>query len=675
MRLSPEAAKLRARNSYAALRPYFGENSEPLPFSRITRPIVEFDDTGKAFDFWRGTQWFYGSPGGIVHAANQVAEFTGVKHAFHPPLSVGIKEDSLFYEFAPKLDAATGKNLMCAPEIKDLAPGFIYDVPLNQASTLIIFGLGLAHHVEALVDHYKIGTLILADGDLCSWGAALIAQDWQRLVKKITRRGIHFKLIYHPSPQMLGMAVINTVRHSSTAAIIGARMFLHHSAGEMGVIKQVMPTVGHLMGVIAGYFADEFRQVCQARENLGKTIRVMTRPAPLLPQDRLAVCVGSGPSLAKSFDLLRRIRDRVTLISCGTGFDPLVDAGFTPDAHVELETHPVSRWFYTRLQDLKVPVFLPVSFDPGSVDKFNDPIFFARESSTNTQLLQPHVSEVPNAFATVGNVGPALAVYLGFRHIAMLGMDCGYRPGDASHADYHVKGSAYDKDSADIAAQTKTLMDGIEIYDESIQKALTATHGAVQMKINSIDGHPLLASPVFMFALSTHCKLVETNPDRRLYQIGHGAVVLGATNAKPEDWTPPPAVKVESVAELVDRTKLRQDLQPIYEESLLECTRAVCDIVAGAYVYYTRPFGHVVDFIHADQAYITSTEKFGVKGPRGAAASMVRGTPGTYARAIMERAMLLPESERAAWVTAGAKLLIEMNQRIADLCSETFARG
>jgi hypothetical protein len=659
----------KVKDSLRALKHHWSKFSlKPAP-SDLKWPAIQYDAFGVAQNFQHGVGVFYGPDGGQAYSAKQVAIFTKDPDCFHPQVSVSLKEDSLFCEFADRLDAKMGDKHMREPMITR-EPGRHFNVPINHAPILVIFGVGLGHHILPLIDFYEISMLIICETDPTVLAACLAAQDWRRIVDKCKRRGIVLKMIYRPSGEKAAYDVMNTIRDSAAPGLVGARIFQHYFAYEQGVLRNVWKQTVGLLNTIAGYFVDEFRQCLQVRKNLIAGNAVLTRVAPPLPYNHVAVVVGSGPSLDLAWDLLASIRDRVYLISCGSALAPLRARGYTPDIHVEMETHPSSGDVVSFIDDREiydnVPLIAPASGYPKAIEQFKHRYLFARETSCSTMLFDGAAAEVRHAFARVGNGGAALAFHLGFQHVVMLGMDTGYRRSGNTHAaaTVHKEQKMLDLD--------KDTYAGIE--SEDLIRDLKSGAQDAPFQMVSIDGEPLYADPLFAFSKSSFVQLVLHWPDRKLYQVGAGAKIDGAAaNVLPHTFTLPTAVKVLSVEHILSRANPIDDLAKSYQTGMDRAAKTSGEITRKTANIFDREYYTPVDFVQAVQTFYDLTREYLNDGPEGGGIGLVRSTSMTFARGIMERAMLLDDPDaQMQYLREGTKVLVDMIVETSERIEREF---
>jgi len=301
-----------------------------------------------------------------------------------------------------------------------------------------------------------------------------------------------------------------------------------------------------------------------------------------------------------------------------------------------------------------VPLIAPASGYPKAISQFKRRYLFARETSCSTMLFDGQAAEVRHAFARVGNGGAALAFFLGFQNVIMLGMDTGYRRGGKTHAaaTVHKEQKMLDLD--------KDAYDGIQ--DEFLLKSLQDIEGNATFQMASIDGNPIYADALFAFSKSSFVQLVMHWPDRKLHQVGIGAWIDGAaSNARPEHFTLPASARVLSVEHILSRANPVVDLAPIYAKGMRRAAKTSQAIAKRTHDILDSPIESPVEYVQAIQRFYDLTQEHLNDGPEGGGVGLVRSTSLTFARGIMERAMLLEDpNAQMVYIREGVQVLIDL---------------
>jgi hypothetical protein len=213
---------------------------------------------------------------------------------------------------------------------------------------------------------------------------------------------------------------------------------------------------------------------------------------------------------------------------------------------------------------------------PGITKLFKNTILYLRANVAATDLFYDLGQELPHSLPRVGNAAAALAVFLGIENVYMLGMDNGYREGEASHARGTIYETAIsDKQNDDLAEQ----FDGIAPH---LVETIVDPRSRAKVAVKSIlEGQLVYMDQLFSMALNQFIELAARNPTQRIYQIGYGAYIDGAVNLLPEQFDPSSVPTMpkpfkdllgESLADI-------NQVYPIYKSNILKATQILSMLV------------------------------------------------------------------------------------------------
>ncbi|MBL0687238.1 MAG: motility associated factor glycosyltransferase family protein [Sulfurospirillum sp.] len=158
----------------------------------------------------------------------------------------------------------------------------------------------------------------------------------------------------------------------------------------------------------------------------------------------IAIIVSTGPSLHKQLDLLKEIKDYVTIISVDASMPILEKHNIKPDFVVSMERVEMTSIFYkkTSKEFQKDINFISVSLQHKS-------IFKAINNGTTVLVMRPfhynayfQLDDYGYICAGMGcaNMAHELTVYMGFKHAVFIGQDLAYGKDGSSHSKNHVLG-------------------------------------------------------------------------------------------------------------------------------------------------------------------------------------------------------------------------------------------
>jgi hypothetical protein len=310
--------------------------------------------------------------------------------------------------------------------------------PSGNPTFLIVFGLGLGHHVMELVRRTEARWLVIVEPTLELIKHSFQALDWAALIEELEARDGAVYLVTDPDPAKMVAGIVAQVGKHGVPFIDGAWVFTHYPLWSFAEARTKLHQAVQYAFVNRGFFEDEITMMSNAVANFTAAPHWLIEGKPRLQRPETAVIVGAGPSLDESLATLHRIRDRVVLFSGGTSLRPLLRNGLVPDFHCELENIPLVVDVLKEAGkhgDLsQIRLIASATVDPRVPPMFREALFYFRDSVSSTMLLAHGLRVLQGAAPTCVNTAMAAAISLGFTEIALMGTDCGTRVGGRDHA-------------------------------------------------------------------------------------------------------------------------------------------------------------------------------------------------------------------------------------------------
>jgi len=308
----------------------------------------------------------------------------------------------------------------------------------RTAFHLIVLGIGLGQHMEALLEDVQPRNLIVVEPNFEFLYQSLFTFDWSDVVGPIIEDGGAIHLLTDSDSNVLISEVRRIYTEYGRASIDGLTVYRHYEKPTFDAVERFLTTEGDKLFSGLGFFEDEINMIANTYNNL-KGGREKVFYAHSEQQDFPAFVVGSGPSLDGSIEVIKANKDKAVIVSCGTALLPLLRAGITPDFHVELERskyqmeipHAVAQEF-----DLSgVCLIGSTTLVPGVREVFEKRVFYFRHLLSSFPAFS---GELRNCLRypspTVGNTGVSFAQDIGFRQTYFFGMDLGFVDPDAHHS-------------------------------------------------------------------------------------------------------------------------------------------------------------------------------------------------------------------------------------------------
>lgn len=216
-------------------------------------------------------------------------------------------------------------------------------------------------------------------------------------------------------------------------------------------------------------------------------------------KDRLkghtAVVVGSGPSLEKDIENLRKIRDHAFIIAAGTAAQSLLHFGIKPHLVVSLDFGESNDTAFKHLDLDDVPFLYSPQLKYTIMEGKRKPMLLMLENDyTSIHMLGLDKEEPLFTSSTPSVTGPAIeaAIYMGCEQIVLTGQDLSY-PTESVYAvgTIHVT----EDESKSAIASSKLLV-------ENVQGGMNRTNNAMQVTLNEI-GKLLGKYPMIRFINSS----------------------------------------------------------------------------------------------------------------------------------------------------------------------------
>ncbi|MCW0181478.1 MAG: DUF115 domain-containing protein [Zavarzinia sp.] len=310
--------------------------------------------------------------------------------------------------------------------------------PDYEGSFLVILGLGLGYHLRPLIETTKARHVLIVEPVPEFTAHAAATQDWQALFEIADRRGIDIKLSSAAQPDQIIAEIRRLVYRIGEPFIDGAFVFVHYPSWVLTETRDRLQQVIDQMFISKGFYEDELKMMSNAVGNLLRydSRLIDAKPKPARPET--AIIIGSGPSIDRSMDDLRRLVPQGVVFSAGTSLRVCLRNGIRPQFHCELENGDPTVEVLTALSrefDLSgITLIASVTVDPRVAALFDEVYFFFRDSVSSTRILAPERHELIGVGPTCVNTALRVSAALGFTDYILFGTDCGSKLGQVKHS-------------------------------------------------------------------------------------------------------------------------------------------------------------------------------------------------------------------------------------------------
>jgi hypothetical protein len=308
----------------------------------------------------------------------------------------------------------------------------------DSPTFLVVFGLGLGLHIPELVRRTKARWLIIAEPMLEFIAHSFATLDWSALFTELEERGGGVEIVTENNPALMVSAIVRYMSARGIPYADGSYVFTHYPFWAFTEGRTRLYEAVEFAFLNRGFFEDELVMMKNAVTNFAAAPFLLMEGRPRLHRPEFAIVAGAGPSLDEALPRLKEIRDRVMLFSAGTALRPLLRNGLIPDFHCELENVPATIDALreaARYGDLsQVTLIASATVDPRMPPLFGETIYFFRDSVSSTLILGAKHLPIAGAAPTCVNMALSMAAFFGFTDMALVGADCGVRPGGDDHA-------------------------------------------------------------------------------------------------------------------------------------------------------------------------------------------------------------------------------------------------
>jgi len=331
-----------------------------------------------------------------------------------------------------------------------LTPDQLTLKPDYDGSYLVVFGIGLGYHLERLIRETRVRHVFLAEPVAEFLRQSLATVDWEQLLGAAEARGTRFSLSLEDRPDHLCEAIEDALSAEGAPFIDGTFVFSHYPLRILQEARDRLARQSQIKFLSRGSYEDERVMMTNASRNLARHSCHLLDARPKPERSQPVLIIGSGPSIDRDLEHIKRWRAHALVFSCGSALRLCLLNGIVPDFHCEIENGPAVYQLLeqtlaeqTQARQILAGVTLVASttVDPRLPPLFGQSYLFFRDAVSPTRVLATPEQIVPWASPTVANTALATAAALGFTRIYFFGVDCGSRQPQHKHARdtlYHV---------------------------------------------------------------------------------------------------------------------------------------------------------------------------------------------------------------------------------------------
>jgi hypothetical protein len=315
---------------------------------------------------------------------------------------------------------------------------FSAQIASKKSYHLVVFGIGLAPHLETLIEQTECYSLVLVEPNLEFLYHSTFVHDWAGMLARLEERDVKLNIFISSNPVGLASDIKNFIRFVNAASIDGIVFFTHYQNHAFSQALQTIYNERALLAVGLGFFEDEIYMISHTYQNLvsgeARVFKYLDKriPAPVF-------IIGGGPSKDLQYDFLRANMHRAVIVSCGSALESLLAEGIRPDFHFLLErnveVYDIAKATSDERDLSGVCLVASSTVDPRIKALFDRTIFFFRMGLSPFPIFGEAIGAgIRDCDPEVVNAALAFSQIVGFRQFYFFGVDLGSRDPDVHHS-------------------------------------------------------------------------------------------------------------------------------------------------------------------------------------------------------------------------------------------------
>lgn len=310
----------------------------------------------------------------------------------------------------------------------------------EESFHLIVLGIGLGYHLDALIDRSKARSICLIEPNIEFLYHSLATYDWSKLLEWAADQPRALTIVVSDHPEYVAHEMRNHVRFNSPAHVDWLQVFMHYPNNGLAHARDMFLRDAHLLPTGLGFVEDEIEMVRASYYNLSGGHYLLYQPLHKNIKTP-AFVIGSGPSIDPDLDFLRENQDRAIIIACGSAMGVLLANGIQPDFEMQMENGDLPRDIIAKVAETfdisRVTLVASTTCSPKMKGLFEKAILYFRQGLSSYALFAPGDGHrVEEVGPTVANLGLSFAQEIGCREFYLFGIDLGSRAKQQHHSKY-----------------------------------------------------------------------------------------------------------------------------------------------------------------------------------------------------------------------------------------------
>jgi len=317
--------------------------------------------------------------------------------------------------------------------------GELTKYPHVDSGFCFVFGVALGLHIRPLIERTEAKVVVLIEPQPALLWASFESVDWSEILTVAETYGAELRFVVGSSPADVVHYIERSVWDDGQTFLEGSYAFIHYPSWDLLESRKLLNEKLPASYISSGFYEDELLMMANTYGNLKRYPLKFVERRPKVERNYPVFIVGSGPSLDKDIQVVKKWRNKALVFSCGTSsLGILLKNGIVPDFHGENENSwPLVenlRRFAKEYDLSPITYIASTSVNPKAAELFEKRWFYYRMGLSSTTSLNVGILPLMGADPLVANSALASMIALGFQDFYLFGVDCGRRRDQGHHA-------------------------------------------------------------------------------------------------------------------------------------------------------------------------------------------------------------------------------------------------
>ena len=433
------------------------------------------------------------------------------------------------YEYRPIPSKLNVNNLIKRHpffnSVSKYAENFQSSTQLHPVCTdLVIFGIGLGHHVELLCNKGKFWHITIIERKLSNFKESLYTVDWADILKNLkNKHQISFTI---KGEEMTDEDYENQIKiqlYKLFPSITASTLIYNHNPEleKYDTEKAIIKDFGNMSKLIYERIGPDGQRLLNTNENIKIQNKTLNLGRTRIGTEKTnVVVVGSGPSLDSYLNTLKKYRDKFFIITSGSSLTTILNANLKPDLHFELEFQNLATTHLEHLNEqhsLKnIELICSIETNPGIPKLFKKAYYFLQETSELASYFHPEFI-LRFGGLTCTNGASAFINRVTDGDMYLIGLDFAF-----------TDGKHHTKDNISNQVDLPDNLKGLEDYGKNMRLM-------AQVQDIDVNGKPITTTPAFNSAKQLMQSLISLS-NNKYYNCSYGADIAGTQHISVDEF-------------------------------------------------------------------------------------------------------------------------------------------